>query len=54
MVKINYLSDLHLEFYDSLDFHKIFKFDNNGEILCLCGDIGYPEDKIYEDFLNYF
>lgn len=53
MVKINYLSDLHLEFYDSLDFHKIFKFDNDGEILCLCGDIGYPEDKIYEDFLNY-
>jgi predicted MPP superfamily phosphohydrolase len=53
MVKINYLSDLHLEFYDTFDFHKIFNFDNNGEILCLCGDIGYPENKIYGDFLDY-
>ena len=54
MVKINYLSDLHLEFYKkSFDFSKIFNFDNFSEILCLCGDIGYPEHSIYEEFLKF-
>lgn len=53
MVKINYLSDIHSEFYKQLKFEKIFNFDGTGEILCLCGDIGYPEHKIYEKFLEY-
>ncbi len=53
MVKINYLSDLHLEFYKKIDFDKLINFVDNGEILCLCGDIGYPEDIKYKEFLNY-
>jgi predicted MPP superfamily phosphohydrolase len=54
MVKINYLSDLHLEFFKkTFDFSKIFNFNNSGEILCLCGDIGYPEEEIYEKFLTF-
>ena len=57
MVKINYLSDLHLEFYKkNFDFNKLFNFSSNFEerdIICLCGDIGYPEMQNYSDFIDF-
>jgi len=54
MVKINYISDLHLEFYnDSVNFEDVMKFDEDCEIICLCGDIGYPEHSNYTKLLNF-
>ena len=54
MVKINYISDLHLEFYgDDVNFEKVMNFDNDAEIICLAGDIGYPEHPNYEKFLSF-
>jgi len=51
---INYLSDIHLEFFKPhINFDKVFRFPENGEILCLAGDIGYPESEIYTRFLQY-
>jgi predicted MPP superfamily phosphohydrolase len=55
-MKINYLSDLHLEFYKkNFDFNKLFNFKSGeiGDILCLCGDIGYPEMQNYSDFIDF-
>ena len=52
-MKVYYLSDLHLEFYKkTFDFGKIFNF-KDCDILCLCGDIGYPENSNYERFLDF-
>lgn len=45
-MKIQYFSDLHLEFYKKIPEIKIV-----APILCLAGDIGYPKTKIYEEFL---
>jgi predicted phosphohydrolase len=53
MVQINYVSDIHLEFYKKDCFDKIFHFPDNGEILCLAGDIGYPQHDNYNKFLKY-
>lgn len=51
---INYLSDIHLEFFKPhINFDKVFKFPEIGTILCLAGDIGYPESEIYTRFLEY-
>ena len=54
MVKINYLSDLHLEFYKkNFDYNKLFNFKEVGDIICLSGDIGYPEMQNYSDFIDF-
>jgi predicted MPP superfamily phosphohydrolase len=45
-MRIQYFSDIHLEFYKKLPTINI-----TAPILCLAGDIGYPKTKIYEDFL---
>ncbi len=56
MVKIRYLSDLHLEFIKE---HKIVKFINNNikpnieEVCILTGDIGNPYKKNYDVFMNF-
>ncbi len=55
MTDIYYLSDLHLEFYKNTieftDFFDTKKF--HGKILCLCGDIGYPEHNNYIKFIDF-
>ena len=47
-MNIQYISDLHLEFYNELPKDLITP---KAEILCLAGDIGYPYSLIYEEFL---
>ena len=52
-MKVYYLSDLHLEFYKkNFDFGKIFNF-KDCDLLCLCGDIGYPEHENYNNFIKF-
>jgi predicted phosphohydrolase len=57
---IDYLSDLHLEFYGTnIEFIKNkfelnhLKFHDEEKILCLAGDIGNPFLKNYELFLKW-
>lgn len=53
MPTVTYLSDIHLEYYkESFPFEKILQW-KQGDILCLAGDIGYPELPIYRSFLAY-
>jgi len=53
MVKIQYISDIHLEHYkNNKVFLKIKKIPEC-ENICVLGDIGYPISKIYQDFMNY-
>jgi predicted MPP superfamily phosphohydrolase len=52
--RIQYVSDIHLETYCNSGneiFERILK--PSAPYLALCGDIGYPDSKIYEDFLKY-
>ena len=49
-------SDLHLEFYDFNKYiHNTAKFEEflrpSAPILVLAGDIGYPKESIYKDFI---
>lgn len=46
-MKIQYVSDIHLEFYS-----KTPKIIPVADILVLAGDIGYPYSKIYTQFLK--
>jgi UDP-2,3-diacylglucosamine pyrophosphatase LpxH len=46
MVKFQYISDIHLEFLKKIP--KIKVLANN---LCLLGDIGFPNTKIYTQFI---
>lgn len=53
MPTVTYISDIHLEFYkESFPFEKILQWEK-GDILCLAGDIGYPELSTYSNFLAY-
>jgi predicted phosphohydrolase len=60
-MKIQLLSDLHLEFYDNKkhynEFIKIFddtiKNKENIDILILAGDICYPKLSIFDEFIDY-
>lgn len=53
MPKIHCISDLHLEFYNSeIEFDKFFGWEKS-DVLCLAGDIGYPELDTYKSFLTY-
>lgn len=47
MVKFQYISDIHLEFLKKIPKIKILA--NN---ICLLGDIGYPNTKIYQQFIK--
>jgi hypothetical protein len=54
MVKIQYLSDIHLETHNNTPksiFAEILK--PSAPYLALCGDIGYPGTQLYEPFLEY-
>jgi len=53
MPTVAYLSDLHLEFYKKpIPFETVLNW-KGGDILCLAGDIGYPELDSYVSFLSY-
>ena len=52
-MKINYISDLHIEFIKGQPkFEKRFPF-KKGELLCIAGDIGSPYHIHYHEFLVY-
>jgi hypothetical protein len=51
MVKLRYISDIHLEFLKT--FPKIVNLDYQNESLCLVGDIGYAYSQIYHNFIEY-
>lgn len=54
MIKIQYVSDIHLETHHNTSktiFEKILK--PSAPYLALCGDIGYPGAQLYEPFLKY-
>lgn len=58
MPTVTYLSDTHLEFYDHpISYDTLMDVDTtnttNKDILCLAGDIGYPEMISYQTFLEY-
>lgn len=45
-MKIQYMSDLHLEFKDNQDYVKSNIFDVTGDVLVLAGDTQYLENKL--------
>lgn len=48
--KIQYISDIHLEFYKKLS--SLPQISVQSDILVLAGDIGYPTTTLYWDFLE--
>jgi predicted MPP superfamily phosphohydrolase len=46
-IKLQYLSDLHLEYRKNIPYIPIV-----GDMLALCGDIGHPIDPKYKDYLK--
>lgn len=48
-LSIQYISDIHLEFYKSDETFNIIPHSPN---LALCGDIGYPHEINYMNFIN--
>jgi 3',5'-cyclic AMP phosphodiesterase CpdA len=51
-MKIKILSDLHLEFYKTLERAPIQYIEANADILILAGDIGYPGSSLYKEFID--
>jgi predicted phosphodiesterase len=49
---IQYLSDIHLEFFDSDHVDYNYFFVKSAEHLVLAGDIGYPTDNNYKNFIK--
>lgn len=49
-MKFQYISDIHLEFYKTINNFKLKPLCNN---LFLLGDIGYASSKIYHQFIDY-
>ena len=53
-MRIQYISDLHLEHYHKFKIKSIFsKIENVADILIVAGDIGYPSKQHYTDFINF-
>lgn len=57
-MKIQFASDLHLEFYDNISrgerFFEVLLHSNlQADVLVLAGDIGYPESPILLKFLKW-
>jgi hypothetical protein len=50
-LRIQYASDLHLEFFQKIAFDMILK--PVAPLLALAGDVGRPADPLYRDFLAY-
>lgn len=50
-MKVQIISDLHLEFYNTIDFQKIIKPES--DYLFLAGDICKVNSKFFIPFLNY-
>lgn len=53
MVKIQYISDLHLEHHKNNNLFSRIKKLSDCENICVLGDIGYPHSQIYQDFMSY-
>lgn len=54
-MKIKYLSDIHLEFYNPNKIPRLVELIKPDPecILILAGDIGYPNSSSYDIFMNY-
>ena len=54
-MKVQYMSDLHLEMIDNLDYLKAARFEVSGDILVLAGDIIYLRDTtaVYNRFWDW-
>lgn len=51
MFRIQYVSDLHLEFYEKAVFPQLVT--PNARYLALAGDIGQPGSRVFHSFLDY-
>lgn len=51
LVRIQYVSDIHLDFYDKVPFPLLVK--PNARYLALAGDIGHPSHPNYKAFFQY-
>jgi predicted phosphodiesterase len=51
LFRIQYVSDIHLEFYKKCPFPLLLK--PNARYLALAGDIGQPNTQIWNSFFNY-
>ena len=51
LFRIQYVSDLHLEFYNKISFRSCVK--PVAPYLALAGDIGKPGTNMYTNFLSY-
>lgn len=51
LFRIQYVSDLHLEFYDKLAFPLILT--PAARYLALAGDIGHPDTDLFKSFIDY-
>ena len=50
-MRIQYASDLHLEYYDKIPFPLLLK--PAAPVLALAGDLGHPGRRAYRDLLHY-
>ena len=50
-MKIQYISDIHLETINNEDFNKFLI--PNAPYLVLGGDIGYPRSQKFKNFISY-
>lgn len=46
-MKIQYCSDLHMEFHDNMRFMKTLPLEPVGEVLVIAGDVGYLVDSTF-------